>query len=118
LLLPALLVAGAPVLLAADAPVPPDRALILVRLPASATLAFDSDATKQTGPERLFVTPPLPAGKKYTYELKAVWTENGEKREETRTVEVQAGVQTAVAFGGPKKDGPGKAADAHTRTFR
>jgi uncharacterized protein (TIGR03000 family) len=120
-------VAAAPLDAHADAAAPPDKALLLVRLPAAAALTIGASPTEQTGVERLFVSPPLEAGKRYRYTLKAEWTENGESRAEERVVVVQAGVQTVAAFGAPKKgagadDVPPKPAEppaeVKTRTFQ
>src|SRR5262245_20670294 len=46
---------------------PPDKALLVVRLPGTAKLTVGSGPTMQTGSERLFLSPPLVAGKTYTY---------------------------------------------------
>jgi uncharacterized protein (TIGR03000 family) len=98
---------------------PPDKALLIVRLPEAANLVIGSSGTVQTGPERAFVSPPLTSGKKYVYELTATWTQNGKPRTEKRTAPVAAGVRTLVDFSGPAKEavkGP-VAEDAKTRTF-
>src|SRR5262249_25254723 len=84
--------------LAADDPVPRDRAVLLVRLPARATLTIGSSATQQTGAERLFLTPTLEPGKAYTYRLTATWQEGGEAKTVVRDVTVQAGQRTEVDF--------------------
>src|SRR5262249_44410809 len=43
------------------------RATVLVRLPADARLYADGSLLRLTGPERRFVSPPLPAGQEFTY---------------------------------------------------
>jgi uncharacterized protein (TIGR03000 family) len=98
---------------------PPDKALLIVRLPNAANLVIGSSGTSQTGPERAFVSPRLTAGKKYVYDLTATWTENGKSRTEKRTAPVAAGIRTLVDFSEPGKEpekGP-VAEDAKTRTF-
>jgi uncharacterized protein (TIGR03000 family) len=99
---------------AADEPAPGDRALLVVRLPAAAKLLVDEVETKQSGAERKFQTPALQAGKKYSYQLKATWQENGEERVVTRKAFVRAGEQTTVDLTKPE---PEVAAAARSRTF-
>jgi uncharacterized protein (TIGR03000 family) len=93
-----------------DAAAPPDRSLLLVRLPADAALTIGASPTRQTGPERLFVSPPLEAGKRYRYTLKAQWTDNGQAHAEEQDVVVQAGARSVVVFGAPRGDGTKPAA--------
>jgi uncharacterized protein (TIGR03000 family) len=83
---------------AAGQPVPKDRALLLVRLPAAATLTIGGTSTSQTGPERLFQSPPLVPGKTYSYELVASWNEGGQMKKTTRNATVSAGKTTTVDF--------------------
>ncbi len=85
-LLPALLADG----------VSDDKALITVRLPASAVLTIDEAATKATGPERAFLSPPLERGKLFAYTFAATWDENGEKKTATRKIWVKAGEHTQL----------------------
>jgi uncharacterized protein (TIGR03000 family) len=82
----------------ADEAAPPDKALLIVRLPSRATLVIGNSGTLQTGPERWFVSPPLVAGKRYVYELTVSWAENGKPRTERRTAPVAAGVRSLVDF--------------------
>ncbi len=78
------LLAAIPVL-GADEQAPPGPALLVIRLPAAATLTIDSAATRQTGPEpRTFMTPSLPAGKTFSYDLKATWEEGGKTKTASR----------------------------------
>jgi uncharacterized protein (TIGR03000 family) len=95
---------------AADAPA--DKALLLVRLPADAVLTIEGGATRQTGGERLFVSPPLAPGKRYSYTVKAEWKEDGKTRSEVQEVVVAAGQQSLVVFGagagGPPPGSDGK----------
>jgi uncharacterized protein (TIGR03000 family) len=72
------------------------RADITVQVPQGATLWFDGTKTNQTGAVRSFISPPLQAGRKYAYDVRARWTENGKVREENRTVQVHAGDRLQV----------------------
>src|SRR5438046_1893237 len=85
---------------AGDEQPPADKALLVVRLPAGATLTIDSTPTKQTGAERTFLSPPLTPGKTYAYELKATWEEGGRARSVTREATVYAGRRTVVDLTG------------------
>lgn len=66
-----------------------------VLLPDSkAELTVEGVPTRQLGPSRLFVSPPLPAGRNFVYTLSATWKPNGYTTIiRTRTVTVQAGRQ-------------------------
>jgi uncharacterized protein (TIGR03000 family) len=106
-------------------PAPNDRAILTVRLPAQATLTVDGTPTKQTGPQRRFVTPPLPAGKSFNYELVATWREGGSTQTVTKTVTVRAGQETNInlarepvaAIENPKDEEPKPAAKSRTFLF-
>src|SRR6266851_6592596 len=98
-----------------------DRALIVVRLPASATLMIGSSSTQQTGAERQFRSPSLEPGRKYSYELTASWDEGGKPRKEVRDVTVFAGKTVVVNFNDSVKpakepEAPAKPA-VKSRTF-
>jgi uncharacterized protein (TIGR03000 family) len=43
---------------------------------ADAQLLFDDTLTRQTGTERIFVSPPLDSGKSYAYTIKTTWRPN------------------------------------------
>ncbi len=73
-------------------------ALIDVRVPPDAQVTFDGDTTSQTGPNRLFSSPPLDRGQAYHYTVTARFTQNGRPVEQTRRVEVRAGQRTTVDF--------------------
>ncbi len=81
---------------AGDEQPPANQALLVVRLPAGATLTVDSSPTRQTGPERTFLSPPLTPGKTYSYELKATWEEGGKVKSVTREATVYAGKRTVI----------------------
>jgi uncharacterized protein (TIGR03000 family) len=73
-------------------------ALIDIRVPPDARVTFDGDATAQTGPDRLFSSPPLDRGRAYHYTVTARWTQDGQPVERTRRVEVRAGQRSTVDF--------------------
>ncbi|OAI53170.1 hypothetical protein AYO44_16255 [Planctomycetaceae bacterium SCGC AG-212-F19] len=80
----------------AQQPVPDNKAIVVVRVPANATLAIGDVATTQTGTERSFISPSLTPGKTYIYVLKASWTEGGQTKTTSREVAVRAGQRTEV----------------------
>jgi uncharacterized protein (TIGR03000 family) len=76
-----------------------NSAVISVHVPlALADVAFDGKLTTSTGKDRVFTTPELTPGKTYTYTVTANWTDGGVARDETRTVQVQAGQRSTVDF--------------------
>ena len=96
LLLGLLWIAPASAARAVEEPAPVDRAALLVRLPADAVLTIESKATRQTGPERRFVSPILPLGQKFVYTLRATWHQGGKEQKAERKATVQAGQVTRV----------------------
>ena len=69
-----------------------------VRVPANAEVIVETEKTKQTGPRRSFISPPIATGRNYVYEIKAKWLENGQEVVRTRQVDVRAGEQVVVDF--------------------
>jgi uncharacterized protein (TIGR03000 family) len=67
-----------------------------VRIPANAEILFEGQKTTQTGPRRLFVSPPLAPGQNFTYEILAKWMENGREVTQSRKVPVTAGQRVMV----------------------
>ncbi len=91
-----------------NVPVPPPewpavaRARVTIRLPANAKLWVDGKPTKQTGPLREFVTPPvLRAGLTYQYTFRAEWTRDGRPVIREHLVAVRATGSTDVDFTTP-----------------
>jgi uncharacterized protein (TIGR03000 family) len=77
---------------------PPDnqamRALpvrLEVRVQPDAELWIEGAKTVQTGPVRLFISPPIQPGRNYTYEMKVKWMDNGQERTRTETIKVEPG---------------------------
>jgi uncharacterized protein (TIGR03000 family) len=72
-----------------------------VIVPADAEVFFDGSPTTQTGTERVFASPPLTPGARYSYSIRARWTADGRPVEQTRAVPVTAGAQVRVDFTAP-----------------
>jgi uncharacterized protein (TIGR03000 family) len=67
-------------------------------VPAAARLFVDGRATTAAGTERSFVTPPLAAGQKYFYEVRAELVVDGLTVSEEQTVIVEAGAEVRASF--------------------
>jgi uncharacterized protein (TIGR03000 family) len=81
------------------APSEPDtRAHVTAHVPAGARLWFDDTATTSTGPTREFSSPPLTPDRKYTYEVRARWNENGREVTQTQTIAVSAAAHVNLTF--------------------
>jgi uncharacterized protein (TIGR03000 family) len=84
--------------------VPPDRAMLLVRVPADAKVTIGDQPTQQTGTERVFTTPSLQAGYTYSYEVGATWKDGGKDRTVRRTIVFQRGQFKTVDLTQPETD--------------
>jgi uncharacterized protein (TIGR03000 family) len=74
-------------------------ATVVIHLPVdSAELWFNGVKTSALGLKREFTTPDLLPGKLYTYEVRARWMQDGKQFDQTRTLQVQAGSQSILAF--------------------
>jgi uncharacterized protein (TIGR03000 family) len=93
--------------------VPPDRAILIVRLPADATLTVGDQVSTQTGPARTFTTPQLQAGFTYSYELVARWQENGKQLTSRKTLTFQPGQAALVDLMQGQPDAPVAAKQPH-----
>jgi uncharacterized protein (TIGR03000 family) len=69
----------------------PDAALVVAHLPEDARIWFEEEPTKQTGTLRQFVSPPLTAGKSYTYTVRVEWPEDGQWVSQAHSFPVHAG---------------------------
>lgn len=64
-----------------------------------ARLWIDNNATRQAGYDRVFESPQLEPGKRYSYQLKAAWMDqSGKEITKEKTVEVTPGQMTTVRF--------------------
>ncbi|MER3416596.1 MAG: hypothetical protein C4297_10340 [Gemmataceae bacterium] len=78
---------------------PSTEARIRVLLPVEDALVFfEGVQTQQQGKERLFVSPPLEPGRKFTYSIKAQWKEGDKPVEREKQIEVEAGMVVIVDF--------------------
>jgi len=74
------------------------RAHVTISVPADAELWAEGIEMTSTGSVREFQSPPLTAGSRYTYELRARWNENGHEVTQTQQVAVAAGAHVSVRF--------------------
>jgi len=65
---------------------------------ANADVWIENSPTQQRGMDREFVSPALDTGRTFTYHVRARWMENGQERDQTRNVDVQAGQRVTVDF--------------------
>jgi uncharacterized protein (TIGR03000 family) len=73
------------------------QAKLIVKIVEDATLDVEGARTKSVGERRVFVSPDLEPGKRYTYTLVAKWEPNNyTKITRTRKVKVEAGKTTEV----------------------
>lgn len=92
-------------------PLPQQRpATIRLLLPvANASVMVDDIQTRQTGTERIFVSPPLQPDRGYAYTIKATWEPNNyAKITRTRKVSVKAGQEVEVDLRQPNEQEPDK----------
>jgi uncharacterized protein (TIGR03000 family) len=69
-----------------------------VHVPPDARVYFSGQPTSQGGEFRQFVSPPLDPSKDYTYEIRAIWTENGRPVDRTRKLDVRNGQVVNIDF--------------------
>jgi uncharacterized protein (TIGR03000 family) len=79
------------------------RCYIHVHVPANAQVMFDNTPTQQTGMDRTFMSPALDNNQNYTYQISARWMDNGQQRNETRTVRLIQGQSVNVDFTSPQQ---------------
>jgi uncharacterized protein (TIGR03000 family) len=77
----------------------PARVNLLV--PADAKIWFDESQTKQTGAFRSFESPPLPADRDYSYQVRVQWKQDGKDVSEDRKIIVHAGEVINLTLGVP-----------------
>jgi len=71
---------------------------IAMRVPEEAEIWFDGVKTTSTGEFRAFQSPPLTPGRRYAYEVRARWGENGHEVTQTQKVTVSAGADVTIRF--------------------
>jgi uncharacterized protein (TIGR03000 family) len=77
---------------------PTDAAGVTVDVPANAEVWFDETKMTSTGPLREFRTPSLKLNHRYSYDVRARWTENGQQVTQTQHIEVAPGSHINVTF--------------------
>jgi uncharacterized protein (TIGR03000 family) len=70
---------------------------LTLKVPANAEVWFEGAKTTSTGSVREYQSPPLSAGR-YTYHIRARWTENGRDITQTKNVTVSSGAHLTVEF--------------------
>jgi uncharacterized protein (TIGR03000 family) len=79
---------------------------LTIRIPdPNGQIWLNDQETKQKGTFRPFVTPPLEAGRTYSYKVHARWRQNGKDMDQTKTVDFKAGDRVAVNFDGQTTEG-------------
>jgi uncharacterized protein (TIGR03000 family) len=73
-------------------------ATLIVSVPADAKVLVDDATTASTSTRRVFVSPTLPAGREFTYTLKAEYTKNGKAVVVTKDINVTAGAEITVTL--------------------
>jgi uncharacterized protein (TIGR03000 family) len=82
-----------------DPPIaPPDKTILIVRVPADATVTIGGQSMAQKGPQRSFITPALEPGTTYSFELIARWQDADHEKSVKRTVTFRAGQAKIVDF--------------------
>jgi uncharacterized protein (TIGR03000 family) len=69
-----------------------------ISAPADARIEFNGTRTLQSGPRRSFVSPPVAAGRDFTYDVTARWQEGGREVTRTRHLTVHAGDVVNIDF--------------------
>lgn len=77
---------------------PDTTAHITVSVPPGAEIWFDDHKTTAIGSVREFQSPPLTPGRRYAYEVRARWYENGQEVTQTQRVPVTSGAHVRVTF--------------------
>jgi uncharacterized protein (TIGR03000 family) len=75
-----------------------DAALINMRVPANAEVWFSGEKTRSTGEQRSFVTPSLEADRKFAYEVRVRWMEDGKPVERVEKVRIRSGDRLNLRF--------------------
>ena len=76
----------------------PDKARLIVEVPASAKLYIDDQLMKSTATTRTFSTPTLEVGQSYFYDVRVEVVRDGKTYEGSQRVIVRAGEQARASF--------------------
>jgi uncharacterized protein (TIGR03000 family) len=78
---------------------PNDNAIyVRVQVPADAEVWFEDQRTSQKGPVRFFESPPVAPGRKFVYQIRARWKEDGQVVDQAREAIVYAGSKVGIDF--------------------
>lgn len=77
---------------------PANAALIEMRVPANAEVWLSGEKTKSTGEFRSFVTPALEKNRKFAYEVRVRWMENGKAMEKVEKLPVHPNDRLNLRF--------------------
>jgi uncharacterized protein (TIGR03000 family) len=83
-----------------------EPATITLKVPADAEVWFNNIKTKQTGKDRLFVSPPLIPGYSYGYQIRVSWSVDGKTVSQTRDISVRPGQNVTEEIRGPAPGQP------------
>jgi len=78
--------------------VPSDSVLLTVHVPTAARIYVNGAATTSTGSLRRYVSSGLEAGRRYGYEVRAEWTQDGRTLQQVKSVNLAPGQQASLAF--------------------
>jgi uncharacterized protein (TIGR03000 family) len=94
-----------------------NKAHIWLRVPKDAEIWFQGVKTRQTGEWRYFYSPPLTAGKKYSYAVRVSWKEDGKPVEVKQNLVVSAGamIRRDMLSEGKSKSSAGSESSAPSR---
>jgi uncharacterized protein (TIGR03000 family) len=76
-------------------------ARINLQVPSDAKIWFDDSQTNQTGASRSFESPPLPADRDYSYQVRIQWKQDGKDVSEDRKIIVHSGDVINLTLGSP-----------------
>jgi uncharacterized protein (TIGR03000 family) len=83
---------------AGEAPAVNRAVLINVSVPANAQIWVEGKRTTDSGAFRQFISPPLPPGREFSYDIKVRWTEDGKEVTRSRHITVHAGDVVNLSF--------------------
>ena len=72
--------------------------LLTVSVPTDAKIYVNGTATSSTGDIRQYVSRDLASGMSYAYEVRAEVVRDGQKLEQTKTIDLRAGATNSLAF--------------------
>lgn len=77
---------------------PPNVAQLVVQVPDGAEVWLDDQRMHLVGPSRKYLSPPLPLGQSFAWQVRARWTQDGQVVEHSQRINFQAGDRLTLAF--------------------